>query len=194
MHLNPRRHENKSKNVGASPSRQLLARDLRVVIVPGHRAAYPPPLAGFVDFLEPPPCAAVHRSFGGVTHNCRNYRHPGGRSGVFMVGMADGALFPGSAPGTAGHAKRVPVFLGAFSGALGSPCYLIMLFAPLARLFARKRLWLADGAAAVLAALFSLTFYQSVWQDLVNGCCTVLFNLVLLWLLRRFGLLAHLSS
>ena len=51
----------------------------------------------------------------------------------------------------------VPAFLAMLFSSLGTPVYLVMLFAPVLRLLARKRLWLADAAAAVLAAAFAFT-------------------------------------
>jgi hypothetical protein len=69
-----------------------------------------------------------------------------------------------------------------------------MLFAPVLRLFARKRLWLADGVAAVLASIFAFSFYHSIGENLMTGAVAVGFNLTVLWLLRRFGLVAAFAA
>jgi serine/threonine-protein kinase len=88
----------------------------------------------------------------------------------------------------------VPAFLGTFFAQIGTPIYLLMLFAPVLRLFARKRLWLADGVAAVLASVFAFSFYHSVGENLMTGAVAVGFNLTVLWLLRRFGLVAAFAA
>jgi serine/threonine-protein kinase len=90
--------------------------------------------------------------------------------------------------------NSVPAFLGMFFGEIGTPFYLVMLVAPVLRLFARKRLWLADAVAAALASIFAFSFYHSVGENLMTGVICVGFNLTVLWLLRRFGLVAAFAA
>lgn len=70
----------------------------------------------------------------------------------------------------------------------------ILLFAPVVRLFLPRRIWLADGIAAVLASAWSFAGSDNLWQNAIGGSTTVLFCLIDLWVLRRFGLLAAVAS
>jgi hypothetical protein len=70
----------------------------------------------------------------------------------------------------------------------------ILLFAPVVRLFLPRRIWLADGLAALLASAWSFAGSDNVWQNVLGGSTTVLFCLIDLWVLRRFGFLAAVAS
>jgi hypothetical protein len=70
----------------------------------------------------------------------------------------------------------------------------ILLFAPLVRLFLPHRIWLADGLAALLASAWSFAGSDNIWQNAIGGSTTVLFCLIDLWVLRRFGFLAVVAS
>lgn len=70
----------------------------------------------------------------------------------------------------------------------------ILLFAPAVRLFLPRRIWLADGVAAVLASSWAFWAADNTWQNVIGGATTVLFCLIHLWLLRRFGLLATVAA
>ena len=88
----------------------------------------------------------------------------------------------------------VSTFWGMLFITVGAFFSYILLFAPVVRLFLPQRIWLADGIAAVLASTWSFAGSDNTLQNVIGGSTTVLFCLINLWLLRRFGLLAAVAS
>lgn len=88
----------------------------------------------------------------------------------------------------------VSAFWGMLFITVGSFFSYILLFAPVVRLFLPRRIWLADGIAAVLASTWSFAGADNVWQNVFGGSTAVLFCLIDLWVLRRFGFVAAVAS
>ena len=88
----------------------------------------------------------------------------------------------------------VSAFWGMLFISVGAFFSYILLVAPIVRLFIRRRLWIADGLAAVLAAAPQFAQFDNTAQNLMVGIVAVLFNLTVLWLLRRFGFLAAVAA
>lgn len=62
------------------------------------------------------------------------------------------------------------------------------------RLFIRRPLWLADGLAAVIAASPQFALFDNTAQNMMFGSASVLWDVMVLWLLRRFGFLAAVAA
>jgi serine/threonine-protein kinase len=88
----------------------------------------------------------------------------------------------------------VPAFWGMLFTVVGAFFSYILLVAPLVRLFFRRPLWLADSLAAVLAAGPQFAMFDNMAQNLMFGSLSVLWNGMVLWLLRRFGFLAAVAA
>jgi hypothetical protein len=88
----------------------------------------------------------------------------------------------------------VSAFWGMLFISVGAFFSYILLFAPLVRLFLPRRIWLADGIAAVLASAWSFAGSNNTEENLIGGSIAVIFCLIDLWVLRRFGLLAAVAS
>jgi hypothetical protein len=88
----------------------------------------------------------------------------------------------------------VSAFWGMLLITVGAFFSYILLFAPAVRLFLPRRIWLADGVAAVLASSWAFWAADNTWQNVIGGATSVLFCLIDLWLLRRFGLLATVAA
>lgn len=111
-----------------------------------------------------------------------------------LLGMATGRHFKDFIPIPLDALTSVPAFWGMLFTIVGAFFSYILLVAPMVRLFLRRPLWLADGLAAVIAAIPQFALFNNTQQNIVFGTLSVIWNGMVLWMLRRYGFLAAVST
>jgi energy-converting hydrogenase Eha subunit A len=111
-----------------------------------------------------------------------------------LQGAAMGKYFRDFMPMPLDALAGVPAFWGMLFTQIGAFFSYILLVAPMVRLFVRRRLWLADALAAVIAASPQFALFDDPAQNVLFGTTSVLWNGMVLWLLRRFGFLAAVAA
>ena len=111
-----------------------------------------------------------------------------------LEGAVIGRYFKDLFPPPLDALTSVSAFWGMLFVTMGAYFSYILLVAPIVRLFIRRRLWVADGLAALLAASPMFALFDKAAQNAMVGTGGVVWDLMVLWLLRRFGFLAAVAA